>query len=187
VGSFSSYATVLTPQLGLLFVSQIVSGLLAVICMIWLAVGLANPQAVLPQSVDPKRWHVIVIFIIVVSILNSLGAFPSKITVAPDVTSPQTEITGTSPATLEASAVCSPDSVIVSNTSGEDWTEIKILVNDVYSHTMNRMIAAEAYELPQELFRGSKGERLNFSRVACKTINIHATTPSGKKYCSLSY
>ncbi len=187
MGFLCAYATALKPQLGLIFVSQIVSGLLAVICMIWLAVGLANPQAVLPQSVDPKRWHVIVIFIIVVSILNSLGAFPSRIAVAPDATSPQPETTATSPATLEASAVCSLDSVIVSNTSGENWTKIKISVNEGYSHRVDRMIAGEAYELPQELFGNSKGERLNLSRVACKTINIHATTPSGREYCTRSY
>ena len=187
MGFLCAYATALKPQLGLIFVSQIVSGLLAVICMIWLAVGLANPQAVLPQSVDPKRWHVIVIFIIVVSILNSLGAFPSKIAVGPEATSTQTERTGTNPANLEASAVCSLDSVIVSNASGENWTEIKIFVNEGYSRSVDEMIAGAAYELPQELFRNSKGERLNLSRVACKTINIHATTPGGRKHCDRSY
>ncbi|MGE5138326.1 MAG: hypothetical protein ACM3JD_02585 [Rudaea sp.] len=187
MGFLCAYATALKPQLGLIFVSQIVSGLLAVICVIWLAVGLANPQAVLPQSVDPRRWHVIVIFIIVVSILNSLGAFPSKIAIGPEVTSTQTETTETSAATLEASVVCSLDSVIVSNASGEDWTEIKILVNEGYSHAVDGMTAGEAYELPQELFTNLKGERLNLSRVACKTINIHATTPGGRKHCSRSY
>lgn len=187
MGFLSSYATDLKPQLGLIFVSQIVSGLLAVICMIWLAIGLANPSAVLPESVDPKRWHVIVIFVIVVSILNSFGAFPSKIAVGPEATSTQTERTGTNPATLDASAVCSLDSIIVSNASGENWTEIRIFVNEGYSHTVDGMIAGEAYEFPQELFTNSKGERLNLSRVACKTINIHATTPGGRKHCNRSY
>jgi hypothetical protein len=83
---------------------------------------------------------------------------------------------------LDASASCRDGRVVVTNESGDVWTDVRIEVNGTYKHTADAIAPKTTLRFFAQIFSDSKGERLNLSRLSCKTIDIHATTPKGRQH-----
>jgi hypothetical protein len=90
-------------------------------------------------------------------------------------------------ADLAAAGGCVNGRVVIQNKSGDVWTDIKIEVNRVYVHVADAIPPHETNRFLPQIFTKSDGTRLDLSRVACKTIDIHATTPAGRRHWNGAY
>ena len=93
---------------------------------------------------------------------------------------------------LDANAGCVGGRVVIQNLAKEHWTDVKILVNERilssgYVYVADLIPATTTMRYLPGLFTLSDGTRLDLSRIACKTINIHATVDGKRKHWNGAY
>jgi hypothetical protein len=88
---------------------------------------------------------------------------------------------------LEAEAGCTAGRVLVHNMGKPHWTDIKIEVNRVYVFVADFIPAGETLRFIPGIFTKSDGTRLDLNRVACKSIDIHATVDGKRRHWNGAY
>jgi molybdopterin converting factor small subunit len=94
---------------------------------------------------------------------------------------------GTALADLNAAAGCVNGRVVVQNRESSNWFQVKIEVNSVYVHTTDVIAAGDTMRFFPNIFTKSDGTRLDLSRVACKTIDVHATVGGKRQHWNGAY
>ena len=90
-------------------------------------------------------------------------------------------------ADLKASAGCLRGRVVIQNQDTENWFEVKIEVNREYTHDTAVIAAGDTMRFFPNIFTKSDGTRLDLNRVACKTIDIHATVKDKRDHWNGAY
>lgn len=90
-------------------------------------------------------------------------------------------------ADLKAGAGCQGGRVVITNNDSFDWLEPKIEVNGVFVYVGDVIPKGTTLRFFPGIFTKSDGTRLNFSTVACKTIDIHATIDGKRQHWNGGY
>lgn len=88
---------------------------------------------------------------------------------------------------LQAEAGCTAGRVLVHNTGTEPWTDISIEVNRDYKFVADAIPPGETYRYLPGIFTKSDGTRLDLARIACKSIDIHATVDGKRRHWNGAY
>jgi hypothetical protein len=68
----------------------------------------------------------------------------------------------------------------VYNSSSQDWTDVRIFLNQYYRVTTPTIAAHSQFKAPLDVFVEGYGRRFAFNRTQIRSVRLDATLPDGK-------